>query len=153
MSLIKKSYAIESRTPLHRQKEMKSKKMFLIHVGAALLLVSAFLSPAQARDRSCHNDAYNHHRGHPYHRGSGSGLVFQFNLSPEPVYRAPSYGYSRNIVADVQNALNRRGYEVGPVDGVMGYWTRGAIRQYQADRGLYPTGTINEALLRSLRLQ
>ncbi|WP_299436301.1 peptidoglycan-binding protein [uncultured Rhodospira sp.] len=53
-------------------------------------------------------------------------------------------------VTRVQSALNARGYDAGPEDGVMGPSTREAIRTYQADAGLPITGTVSQALLRRL---
>ena len=57
-----------------------------------------------------------------------------------------------SIVENVQEELQDEGYDPGPADGVMGSRTRSAIAQYQDDHGLAVTGTINDALLRSLGL-
>lgn len=53
-------------------------------------------------------------------------------------------------VARVQTALNARGYNAGPADGVMGPSTRSAIRTYQADAGLPVTGQVSAELVRRL---
>jgi hypothetical protein len=58
-----------------------------------------------------------------------------------------------SLTANVQAALEREGYDPGPVDGVMGPGTRDAIADYQSDHGLYVTGEINDSLLRSLELE
>jgi peptidoglycan hydrolase-like protein with peptidoglycan-binding domain len=50
---------------------------------------------------------------------------------------AQSMPYS---TASVQRALNDLGYSAGPVDGLMGGKTRGAIRAYQTDNGLPASG-------------
>jgi peptidoglycan hydrolase-like protein with peptidoglycan-binding domain len=42
--------------------------------------------------------------------------------------------------ASVQRVLNDLGYSAGPVDGLMGGKTRGAIRAYQTDNGLPASG-------------
>jgi hypothetical protein len=63
-----------------------------------------------------------------------------------------SSSYSRSLEADVQLALRRRGYYHGPIDGDAGPGTRSAIRDYQYDRGLAPTGRIDRDLIRSLGL-
>lgn len=68
---------------------------------------------------------------------------------------APSVTYSHSsgsLAARVQDALNDRGYNAGPEDGVIGPRTRDAISDYQADRGLNVTGRIDTALVRSLGL-
>jgi peptidoglycan hydrolase-like protein with peptidoglycan-binding domain len=50
---------------------------------------------------------------------------------------AQSMPYS---TASVQRVLNDLGYSAGPVDGLMGGKTRGAIRAYQTDNGLPASG-------------
>jgi peptidoglycan hydrolase-like protein with peptidoglycan-binding domain len=49
-------------------------------------------------------------------------------------------------VAAVQRALNDLGYAAGPVDGLMGGKTRGAIRAYQIDNGLPVSGEPSRSL-------
>ncbi len=57
-------------------------------------------------------------------------------------------------VAAVQRALNDLGYSAGPVDGLMGGKTRGAIRAYQIDNSLpvsgEPSRTLYEHIQRTL---
>ncbi len=50
----------------------------------------------------------------------------------------------------VQEALARRGYYTGQVDGVIGPQTRSAIREFQRDNGLAVTGRITPELLETL---
>lgn len=52
-----------------------------------------------------------------------------------------------DMVRRAQAALNAKGYDSGPVDGIVGRQTRGAIRQFQADAGLPVTGTLDQTLL------
>ena len=49
-------------------------------------------------------------------------------------------------IANLQRALRRLGYDPGPVDGILGARTRGAIRAFQADAGLPVTGQVSERL-------
>ena len=53
----------------------------------------------------------------------------------------------------VQYSLNRLGYKAGPEDGVQGSKTRNAIRAFQADTNLEPSGEVSELLIRTLRLR
>lgn len=53
-------------------------------------------------------------------------------------------------VRTVQEGLARLGYAPGPADGVLGAQTRDAIRRFEQDRNLAPTGTITEALVREV---
>lgn len=50
----------------------------------------------------------------------------------------------------VQAALAERGYDPGPANGRAGRKTQAAIRKFQVDRYLAPTGTIDYALLEKL---
>ncbi len=52
----------------------------------------------------------------------------------------------------MQQALAARGYEPGAANGRAGRQTQQAIRKFQADRGLEPTGAIDYALLEGLNI-
>jgi hypothetical protein len=95
---------------------------------------------------------WHHHR---YHWNDGAWVVF--DLGPEYYYdTTPTVvldtGFGSDVVAQVQSALDRRGYDAGPVDGVAGGQTHDAIAAFQDDHGLAVTGRINGSLLRSLDL-
>lgn len=51
------------------------------------------------------------------------------------------------VVQAVQSALIASGYDVGPTgaDGKLGPKTTAAIKKYQADHGLTPTGSVDDA--------
>ena len=53
--------------------------------------------------------------------------------------------------ASVQRVLNDLGYSAGPVDGLMGGKTRGAIRAYQTDNGLPASGEPSRSLYEHLQ--
>jgi len=55
------------------------------------------------------------------------------------------------VIRQVQRALKDRGYEPGPIDGILGSQTRNALEKYQGDNGL-PIGNLNTETLRSLNL-
>jgi peptidoglycan hydrolase-like protein with peptidoglycan-binding domain len=50
---------------------------------------------------------------------------------------------SSEEIRTVQKSLNDKGYDVGPVDGVLGHRTRVAIRQYQASEKLKVNGRLD----------
>ncbi|MGE3625809.1 MAG: peptidoglycan-binding protein [Hyphomicrobiales bacterium] len=56
-------------------------------------------------------------------------------------------------VRDVQNALNQRGFNAGPADGQPGARTQGAIRDFQSQAGMQPSGEIDLPLLIALFTQ
>ncbi|WP_246252149.1 lytic murein transglycosylase [Ancylobacter pratisalsi] len=58
---------------------------------------------------------------------------------------------SRTERTELQRRLASRGYDVGPVDGVLGQSTRSAVRDYQVRVGLLPDGMATGTVLDSLR--
>ncbi len=71
---------------------------------------------------------------------------------PAPAIReaVPYFLPARDVVSRVQNSLSALGFDPGPVDGVVGAKTRGAIRSYQRSVGLGEDGRISDALIRRL---
>ncbi|MCA1659154.1 MAG: peptidoglycan-binding protein, partial [Verrucomicrobiaceae bacterium] len=69
-------------------------------------------------------------------------------------YDGPLYAYNNQdpgqVIADVQAALNRRGYYAGSVDGTYGPQTRRALLGFQRDNGLPVTGQIDAETLGTL---
>jgi peptidoglycan hydrolase-like protein with peptidoglycan-binding domain len=55
------------------------------------------------------------------------------------------------VALNIEDQLQRHGYLVGPVDGVIDMRTRQAIRAYQADVGLSVTGEADDRLLAHLQ--
>jgi peptidoglycan hydrolase-like protein with peptidoglycan-binding domain len=53
-------------------------------------------------------------------------------------------------VRQVQLGLVKLGYELGPIDGILGPRTRAAIRTYQQDHNLTVDGKISTGLMQSL---
>jgi hypothetical protein len=58
---------------------------------------------------------------------------------------------SNVLVLLIQTHLDALGFAPGPADGIIGPRTRDAIRRFQTDRGVTPTGTITFDLLDRLR--
>ena len=54
---------------------------------------------------------------------------------------------SRDTVRQVQAYLALLGYDLGPVDGLPGRRTTAAVRRFQQDFGMTPTGRISDELL------
>ncbi|MGE4373735.1 MAG: lytic murein transglycosylase [Xanthobacter sp.] len=60
-------------------------------------------------------------------------------------------GLSRAERVEIQNRLTRMGYDIGPVDGILGSKSRAAIQDFQARSGLLPDGYPDVALLQQMR--
>lgn len=57
---------------------------------------------------------------------------------------------SHSIGRRIQNALTKRGYDPGPVDGRPGARTIQAVKAFQKDMGLHPDGKLTPSLARLL---
>jgi curli biogenesis system outer membrane secretion channel CsgG len=64
--------------------------------------------------------------------------------APAPMLAAPA-AVQINSVRDAQNRLNQLGYDAGTADGQMGRKTVDSIRNFQRDRRLPITGTLDNA--------
>ena len=64
--------------------------------------------------------------------------------------RAYPSAYDAATIARVQQALNARGYNAGPVDGVWGQSTMDAVRKFQSSAGLPVTGELGPNTLNAL---
>jgi peptidoglycan hydrolase-like protein with peptidoglycan-binding domain len=65
----------------------------------------------------------------------------------------PEQGLTREQRAAAQRALNARGYDAGPPDGVLNPRSRVAIRTFQADQRLSPTGELTPRTLELLDIE
>ncbi len=63
---------------------------------------------------------------------------------------SPSPSNLNQGVISLQSQLAARGYDPGPIDGLMGERTRAAIRAYQRDRQMPIDGQVSQALVASL---
>jgi Putative peptidoglycan binding domain len=72
-------------------------------------------------------------------------------------YDGPIYAYHGSppdqVIADVQEALQKQGYYQGEVDGLLGPPTRAALADYQRDQSLYTTSAIDSPTLQSLGMR
>jgi peptidoglycan hydrolase-like protein with peptidoglycan-binding domain len=59
-------------------------------------------------------------------------------------------GLSTNEIRQLQNALNDRGYQAGPVDGIWGPRTRRALVNYQQASNVPVTGRPNDQTMNAL---
>ena len=67
-------------------------------------------------------------------------------LTSGSTWYAPRFYTSSRFVDDIQTLqgrLNELGYAAGPVDGVAGRKTEGALREFQRDHGLPETGNVD----------
>jgi phage tail tape-measure protein len=82
--------------------------------------------------------------GYVGHEGTEPGRATTGRSGPGIASHDPS------VVRSVQQSLNERGYNAGPVDGQWGPSTEGAVREFQQANGLAQTGDINAQTLSAL---
>jgi hypothetical protein len=104
---------------------------------SSLLLVSTGVAGASPLDflfgQPRHEDRHDHRHDDRYdHRGPS---------------RRPM-----STSARAQLRLRELGYYRGPIDGDFGRGSRYALSRFQRDRGLRPTGALDERTLRALRI-
>jgi His-Xaa-Ser repeat protein HxsA len=58
-----------------------------------------------------------------------------------------------NLVLRLQMALSLKGYQPGPLDGVLGAQTRAALQTFQRDQGIPVTGRMETATLDALGIK
>lgn len=63
------------------------------------------------------------------------------------------FGQGHNSVHDAQQALKDKGFDPGPVDGIMGPRTQAAIRSYQEKNNLAADGRLGPQTLGSLGVE
>jgi peptidoglycan hydrolase-like protein with peptidoglycan-binding domain/outer membrane biosynthesis protein TonB len=82
-----------------------------------------------------------------------SATLRRLRLSAASVRFGDGYGRSAGSqrVRAMQRILRKRGYEVGPLDGLFGAQTLASVQQFQSDHGLRPNGIVGPATLRNLR--
>jgi len=108
--------------------------------GPAFLLLHNF----DVIKRYNNSDSYALAVGHLADRIIGGGSF----ATPWP---SGDYALSKAQRAELQNLLNRNGFDVGTPDGVIGPKTRAAVIAYQSRRGLPADGYISGRLLDRLK--
>lgn len=80
------------------------------------------------------------------------GIYAGWSVMARPYYVSYPVYATYPVEVSVQVELQRQGYYNGPIDGDIGPQTQKSIAKYQSQNGLPPTGQINEALLKSLKI-
>jgi peptidoglycan hydrolase-like protein with peptidoglycan-binding domain len=123
---------------------MQMKLRHWIVVGTAFASASAFAAgDKQQRTQSDEQPQ----------RSSASSSMHQSQQSQsQPAQQRQQVGaaHSEEQVKQVQEKLSGMGYDVGPVDGIVGPKTQSALREFQQDKGLQATGELNSQTLAAI---
>jgi hypothetical protein len=96
-----------------------------------------------------------HAQAHDYNKGTRHSGMQGGVQSIEP----SAGNYQQRIYLDesdvqmIQRSLQNRGYNPGPLDGIMGPRTEDALRRFQTDNGINANGRITAGTLDQLDLR
>ena len=71
-------------------------------------------------------------------------------VRPEGLVLERALGLDQEAQWLIQRGLRERGFDPGPLDGIIGSRTRAALRRWQTAQGLPPTGYLDESAARAL---
>lgn len=99
--------------------------------------------------------AYEHDHALPVTAEPSEHLLVQMRkgAGPQPATRAAKAGSTpeaQQVIGSVQHSLAMLGYFAGSIDGVLGDDSVKAIREYEVDSGLVPTGRVSATLLQKI---
>lgn len=119
----------------------------------AVLLASALMAaPAMANDEFQHNNTdQTRYELMEYYDNHGNSERIERGYWNNG--RSRVLALRRGEVADVQKALIDAGYNPGPIDGVLGSRTRGAIAKFQDHNNLNGNGRLTETTLKALEIE
>jgi curli biogenesis system outer membrane secretion channel CsgG len=84
----------------------------------------------------------------PGGHGTGGKLTV---TGSTPAVSNVDLGPDKTTIMEMQNILNKLGFNVGPADGVPGEKTRQSIKTFQNISGLQPTGNLDPSTIAKLR--
>lgn len=79
--------------------------------------------------------------------GQQEGMQQQDQMMQQQGKAAPM---DRKTIEQVQQALNDKGYDAGPVDGNWGSKTQSAVENFQQSQGMQATGQLDQQTLAAL---
>lgn len=120
---------------------MQSKQIVTAVAAAFVLAAPAFAAGDAQRDQRAQDSMSNSSHGDAT-RGAG---MSQSGLG--------SQAQSSAAVREAQQALQQKGFDVGPIDGVMGPKTSAALREFQQAQGLKSSGRLDQQTLSALNVQ
>ena len=92
--------------------------------------------------------------GVPLPKGSPSSGTVEKGKSADTGSAASGRGHaSMTNVKEVQQALKAKGYDPGPIDGVMGGKTKEALKSFQSASNIKSTGTLDSETSQKLGVQ
>jgi peptidoglycan hydrolase-like protein with peptidoglycan-binding domain len=90
--------------------------------------------------------------------GAFAASIAAFTLSPpaqagdaaSQMQTSENIEQQKRLIRRVQSALQKKGFDPGPIDGVLGSKTSSALSDFQKSQGLEQTGGLGPKTLRAL---
>jgi len=120
---------------------MQSKQIATAVAAAVVLAAPAFASDNAQRDLRSQDSMSNPSHGD----AARSAGISQSGMSGQ--------AQSTDAVREAQQALQQKGFDVGPIDGIMGPKTSAALREFQQAQGLKTSGRLDQPTLSALDVQ
>jgi peptidoglycan hydrolase-like protein with peptidoglycan-binding domain len=121
----------------------------------ALLATAALSYPAMAQQQTGAQQASQ--QGSSYQQQpinqqpqSGQSGQMQSGLTADEQQQITSEDLSKDEIRNIQQSLNRMGFNAGDVDGVWGSETKEALKTFQQRQGLESTGEVDQQTLAAL---
>jgi peptidoglycan hydrolase-like protein with peptidoglycan-binding domain len=118
---------------------MQSKQIAIAVAAAFVLAAPAFSADDARRDQRSQDSMSN-----PSHGDAARGAGMS---------QSGGQTQSSAAVREAQQALQQKGFDVGPIDGVMGPKTSAALREFQQAQGLKSSGRLDQQTLSALNVQ
>ena len=127
---------------------------FVVGVVAviAIFINALFMQPGLHPAPLFKPPAFESNPGHPAPKAAAGAPAQRGNPAPAPVMPKISHASRApgEIITDIQQELAHRGYYDGPIDGLHGPRTEGAIRDFERAASLTPSALPSEALLHAI---
>jgi peptidoglycan hydrolase-like protein with peptidoglycan-binding domain len=120
---------------------MQSKQIATAVAAAFVLAAPAFAADNAQRDLRSQDSMSNPSHGD----AARSAGMSQSGLGGQ--------AQSSDAVREAQQALQQKGFDVGPIDGIMGPKTSAALREFQQAQGLKTSGRLDQPTLSALDVQ
>lgn len=89
--------------------------------------------------------SYHYHcGGHPAHLHTGGVCPYSSDAPASGTGSKSDSGADKELIKNVQQALNEKGYDCGEADGVAGEKTKEAVKKFQEDNNLTVDGVIGQ---------
>lgn len=145
----------------------KSKKLLCSILAATTLSTAILPTPAFLLTTEAHSGRTDSNGGHKDNKNASGLGYYHYHCGgyPAHLHKQGVCPYSStsststtkksstsSTVKKVQTALNKKGYDCGTADGIMGKKTKAALKKFQKDNNLTVDGKIGKQVKKALNI-